>query len=457
MRDSFLLYCVEILTRRTQKTAQRNAEDGLPSAPFAKSPASSALKKSDPLFTALALVLGALMAFCSSASAIDWHRWRGPDLNGISKETGWSTTWPKDGPKQLWKASVGIGFSSVSVSQGRLFTLGNRDGTDTVFCFDAENGKELWKHSYECPLDAKYYEGGPGSTPTVDGDNVFTLSKRGHLFCFEAASGKVVWQKDLLAELGVKKPEWGFAGSPLVEGDLLILNLAEAGTAVDKRTGQVVWTSGKDMAGYATPVPLTSGAERAVALFSSKALVGVRVKDGKELWRYAWVERWSINNADPILMGNQIFISTFGRGCALLKLGAGTPTVVWENKNMGNHFNSCVLLDSYLYGIDGNTDRNERDLRCLDATTGEVKWKYNGLGLGSLIAANGKLIVLSEKGELVIAEASPKAFQPIARAQVLGGKCWTAPVLSNGRIYGRNAQGTLVCLDVKASPATASK
>jgi outer membrane protein assembly factor BamB len=182
----------------------------------------------------------------------------------------------------------------------------------------------------------------------------------------------------------------------------------------------------------------------------------VRVKDGKELWRYPWVERWSINAADPILAGDQVFISTFGRGCALLQLKADPPVVVWQNMNMGNHFNSCVFLDGYLYGIDGNTDRSEKDLRCLDLKTGKVQWQYKGPGLGSLLAADGKLIVLSEKGELVIAEASPKSFQPLARAQVLGGKCWTPPVLSDGRIYCRNAQGTLVCLDVKTPPATAS-
>jgi len=401
-----------------------------------------------------ALFFGALISLSPWASAIDWYRWRGPDLNGISKETGWSTSWPKEGPRQLWQASVGIGFSSVSVSKGRLFTIGNGAGKDTVFCFDAASGKELWKHSYECPLDAKYYEGGPGSTPTVDGNKVFTLSKCGHLFCFEAASGKVVWRKDLLEELGVKKPEWGFAGSPLVEGDWLILNLGEAGTAVDKRTGKVVWTSGKDIAGYATPVPFASGGDRAVAIFSGKALVAVRVKDGKELWRHPWVERWNINAADPIVVENQLFISTFGRGCALLRLEGEVPTLVWTNNNMGNHFNSCVLLDGCIYGIDGNTDRSEKDLRCLDFKTGKVQWQYTGLGLGSLMVADGKLIVLSERGELVIAEASPKSFQPIARAQVLGGKCWTPPVLSNGRIYCRNARGKLVCVDVKGAQVT---
>lgn len=386
----------------------------------------------------------------TSASALDWPRWRGPDGNGISKETGWTAAWPKEGPKQLWKASAGIGFSSVTVADGRVFTLGNASETDTVFCFDESAGKELWKHSYACQLDPKYYEGGPGSSPTIDGSRVYTLSKRGHLFCFEAATGKVIWQKNLLEELGVKKPEWGFAGSPVVEGNLLLLNLGEAGTAVDKITGKVVWTSGTEMAGYASAIPFQSGSERLAAIFSSKALVGVSVKTGKEHWRYPWVERWLINAADPILSADRLFISTFDKGCALLELrGGSNPNVVWENKNMGNHFNSCVLFEGHLYGVNGNTDKPDKDFRCLSFKDGSVKWTYTGLGLGSVMIADGKLIILSDRGELVVAPATPESFKPLARAQVLGGKCWTVPVLANGRIYCRNAQGTLVCLDVR--------
>src|SRR6185503_17146505 len=150
-------------------------------------------------------------------------------------------------------------------------------------------------------------------------------------------------------------------------GDLVVLNLGDAGTALDKRTGKVLWTSGKTLAGYATPVPLGQGDSRAVAIFSGGALVGVRVKDGAELWRYPWVERWKITAADPIRVGNDaLFICTFGKGGALLKLGTKEPAVIWENKNMANHFNSCVLLDGFLYGVRGNTDEPSKDFRCLD-------------------------------------------------------------------------------------------
>src|SRR5437588_2114457 len=391
------------------------------------------------------------LSVVSSAIPNDWPCWRGPNHDGISDEKGWSTSWPSDGPRRLWKASVGTGFSCVSVANGRLFTLGNKDETDTVYCFDAQSGKELWKYSYPCALDPIYYEGGPGSTPTVDGRKVYTFSKRGHLFCFNAADGKVLWRHNLMEELPAAKPRWGFAGSALIDGSLLLLNVGGAGAGFDKSTGKVAWKSDTNVAGYATPVPFTANGERCAALFSGKALAGVRARDGKELWQYPWVERWNLNAADPLLIGNNFFISSFGQGCALLKLNPEGPKPAWENKVMSHHFNCGVHLGGFIYGVNGNTDQPEKDLRCIEVATGEVKWKQSGIGLGSLMAADGKLIVLTDRGELLVAPATPDGFKPIARAQVLGGKCWTTPVLANGRIYCRNAEGTLVCLDVRTS------
>jgi outer membrane protein assembly factor BamB len=175
----------------------------------------------------------------------------------------------------------------------------------------------------------------------------------------------------------------------------------------------------------------------------------VNLEEGRELWRQKWLTHWDINIADPIIASDKIFVSTFDQGCALFQMNSGNVSTGWQNRNMANHFSSCVLVDGHLYGFDGNTDKAGPELRCLDFTTGTQKWAQPGLGLGALMAADDKLIVLTEKGELIIAEATPTAFKPISRAQVLGGRCWTTPVLSNGKIYCRNSKGDLVCLDVK--------
>jgi len=395
----------------------------------------------------LLILLAGLMAW--NAHALDWPRWRGPDLNGISKETGWLATWPAEGPKQLWKANVGIGFSSIAVSQGRAYTMGNQANQDTVFCFDAETGKEVWKHTYPAKLGAQSYEGGPHATPTVEAGRVYTLSKWGEIVCLDGETGKSIWSKNVARESGAKVPTWGFAGSVLVQGDTLYVNVGKAGMALAKADGKILWNTGPEPAGYATPVPITVGGQAALAVFGSKALFALDPKTGKELWSHPWKTSWDVNAADPILQGDALFISSgYDHGGALLRLGGGAPSVVWEKKDMRNHYNSCVLLDGHLYGFD-----EKGDLRCLDWSNGAVKWSESSLKKkdqqGSLMAADGKLIALGPNGELVIAEATPAGFKPISRAQVLDGKCWTMPVLANGRLYCRNAAGDLVCLDVK--------
>jgi outer membrane protein assembly factor BamB len=394
------------------------------------------------LFSAAAVV--ALILFGTfTSSGGDWPRWRGPDLNGISPEKGWQTQWPAEGPKQLWKASVGTGFSSFSVSEGRVYTMGNSANTDWVYCLEATTGKRVWGHSYPCPLDPKNFEGGPCATPTVADGRVYTFSRKGDLFCLDAAKGTVIWSKNLNRELGLEIPTWGCASSALVEGAMVVVNMGSAGVALDRKSGKVIWVSAKGPGAYATPVPLKIGSEQCLAILSRQSLIAVKAADGREVWSYPWKTDYDVNAADPIVDGDKVFISSgYNHGGALLKVDGQTPEKVWENKNLRNHFDSCVLWQGHLYGPDDN------GLRCVAFESGDLKWTYSAFGKGSLMVADGKLVGLSEKGELIIAEPTPAEFKPIARAQVLKGKCWTTPLLSNGHIYCRNAVGDMVCLDV---------
>ncbi len=392
-----------------------------------------------------------LLAASLPTRADDWPNWRGPNHNGISSETGWVAKWPADGPPQLWKASVGTGFSSVTVSKGRAYTMGNKDDVDTIYCFDAETGHVVWKKSYPCPADPLYYEGGTSATPTVDGNAVYTLSKHGNLYCLAADSGAVLWSKDLPAELGLEIPKWGFASSALVEGNLLVLNVGWQGTAFDKASGKVEWTTGKLASGYSTPLPCSFSGKPAFAIMTSAGAAGVDLATGKNLWQYPWKANYDLNIADPVINNDQVFVSSsYARIDALLQIQGRTPRVVWRNTVLGNQINSSVLLNGYLYGVDGTAGptANAR-LKCVDWNTGTVKWTFPDLGGGALMIADGKIIAISDKGELFTAAASPQSFTPISRAQVLGGRCWTVPVLANGRIYCRNARGDLACLDVK--------
>jgi outer membrane protein assembly factor BamB len=393
-----------------------------------------------------ALVVGCGWLASPDVTAADWPRYRGPNMDGISTESGWSVDWPATGPKELWKANVGIGFSSISTADGRAYTMGNAKDRDTIYCFDAATGQVLWEHSYVCKLNPKAYEGGPSATPTVEAGRVYTLSKDGEAFCLQAADGKVVWNAHLGKDLKAKVPGWGFASSPVILGNAVFLNVGTRGTALDKNTGKVLWTTGDQASGYSSLVPVTLGNTKSLVLFTAQSVAAVEPTTGKELWSYPWKTSYDVNAAEPIVSGDHVFISSgYNHGAALLRINNGKPERVWENKQMRNQHNSCVLINGALYGFDGDSNS---DLKCLDFNTGEVKWSQSGLGKGTLMAADGKLIVLAEKGELVIAAADPTAFKPLTRWQVLGGKCWTAPVLSNGRIYCRNARGDLVCVDV---------
>jgi outer membrane protein assembly factor BamB len=396
--------------------------------------------------------LAALLALAAPISAADWPCWRGPSHNGISAETQWRDTWPAAGPPIAWRANVGTGFSAVAVSGGKLYTLGNTDDRDTVYCLDAVTGKPIWKHSYDAPRDPKAFEGGPTSTPAVDGDRVYTLGRPGDLFCFDAASGKVLWSKNIATDTDQRVPSWGLSGSPIVHEDLLLLNVGDAGLALDKLTGKVVWNSERKDAGYSSPLPFRRGGEWFAAFSSEDGYVAVNARTGKPLWRINWPTQYGVNAADPIIAGDQVLISSgYNKGTALFPTTDAEPKAVWKNKVLRTQINSAVLLDEFVYGIDGDAGARAK-LVCVELKTGAVRWTEPAIGCGSVTGANGRLIVLSDEGELMVAPASPEKFAPTAKAKVLDGRCWTVPVLANGRVYCRNAAGDLVCVDLREMP-----
>lgn len=386
----------------------------------------------------------AFAVLATTAFADDWPQFRGPNRNGISNEKGWKSEWDGEAPI-AWKAEVGLGYSSIVVAQGRMATVGHADGKDTVFCFDATTGKELWKHTYPAELGDKYYEGGTTGTPTFDGDKLYWLSKWGDLFCFEAASGKIVWEKNIGKETGALTHTWGFTGAPLVHGDLLILNVGDAGAAVEKATGKLVWKSAAKDAGYSTPYPLGE----LVVLANPENYLAVNAKTGAEAWRFRHLTQYGVNAADPIVSGDLVFISSgYGKGGAQLKLGSAAPEQVWKTKKLRTQMNAAVLYEGHLYGVDGDTTTNAA-LKCLDWKTGDEKWAEPGFGSGGLIIADGKIIAMSGIGELMIAPASPDGFKPTTRMQVFGPKAWTPPVLANAHLYCRNNRGEVVVLKLK--------
>lgn len=378
-----------------------------------------------------------------------WPQWRGPERTGVSSESGWKTE-----GTELWKKDVGLGYSTVSIADGRLYTHGfvpasdgAEEGEDVIWCLNAEDGKEVWAHRYPAKRWAKYHAGGTNITPSIDGDRLFTANREGQFFCLDAKTGKVNWEKDAKKEAGTELPTWGFAAAPLVLEEAVLLNVGKV-IAYDKKSGKVLWKSDDLGHAYSTPVDLQWNQKPCLAVFNGGGLSILSQKDGKTLLNYEWKTRHDVNAASPVVIGEngeKVFISSgYNHGCAMVKLGAEAIEPVWESKIMRNHMSGSVLWENHLYGFDENT------LKCLDLD-GNAVWEQKGLGKGALLVAGGKLVIISEKGELVIADATPKGFEELSREKVLDGSvCWTTPVLLNGLVYVRNQGGSLVCRDHRA-------
>ena len=400
------------------------------------------------------LIFATTMIACGSAAAggggesegPDWPRWRGPDGNGVTVDSSFRPHKLGSKTKIAWQVDVGAGFSSPSIRGDRLYTMGNAGGADSVYCLDAGSGEEIWSHTYPCRAGS--YPG-PLSTPTVEGDAAYTLSKEGHLFCFDAESGAVRWQRHLTDDFGAPAPEWGFSSSVVVSGDVLLVNAFRAGVAIRKDSGDLVWMTEKEPCGYASPVLMDTDAGEHALFFGATALYGVDVATGAQLWSYPWVTAYDVNAADPLVIGENVFISSgYRTGCALIETSNNSPRVLWKNSAFSSHFSSFVYYDGYIYGNDGDANSHRGVFRCVRAADGEEMWSIDE-GMGSIIAVDGTIVLLSEKRLVVAVEPDPSGVSEIGRFELpVKGLFWTPPVLSRGRLYLRSMTGELYCLDV---------
>lgn len=407
-----------------------------------------------PVFKPFSIPLVCLL-LVASVRADDWPQWRGPRQDGICRETGLLAKWPEKGPIQLWRVPLGDGFSAVSVVAGRAYTcFGAKDG-EFAACLDAGSGKTLWKTRLGDHYTNGEYGDGPRATPNVDSGRVYVLGAKGALICLDASSGKQLWMADLLQLRGGKLPEYGFSASPVIVDDKVIAVVGAGGgkslAAFEKTTGKPLWTSLDNGIGYSTPrAVVVHGVLPQIIVLMGEALVDVSPDDGKEFWHLPWKTELDANVATPVVAENRLFVSTgYSTGCALFELSAkgGKPAAekLWANKEMKNYFATSVLWNGYLYGFDNNK------LACQDFRTGKVKWRAGGFNRGSLIVADGKLIILSAAGMLALAEPSPQGYHEMSKFQFCEDRTWTVPTVADGRLYVRNEK-ELACYNVRAEP-----
>jgi outer membrane protein assembly factor BamB len=386
-------------------------------------------------------------------AATDWPQWRGPRRNGISLETAWWARWPSNRPPRVaWRAQVGRGHASVSVSGGRAFTAGWNGREETLFCFDARTGQRLWARSYAATPVFQWP--GPRGTPTVEGDTVFTLSQHGLLRAWSTAEGQVRWSVPLAPALQPDK-DYGFPWSPLVAGPHLVFCAGANGLAVNKLTGALAWGNDGRSGACPSAVPFADAASRGVAVVAtapdrnSASVAGVEPATGRVLWRSTpWREKWGAVCSDLVFEGQHFFITSaeqFPR-CARFTIRGTTATEDWSNPRLASYTGGGVLLGSHLFGVS-----KAGLLKCLDWETGAERWSRRGFGeFGSLIAAGDRLLVqTSDTGELVVVAALPEAYQELRRFQVFTGepRTFTPPALAHDRVYCRSYAGEVVCLD----------
>ena len=430
------------------------------------------------------------------AHADDWPQYRGPKRDGISRETGWLTKWPDDGLKVLWKISVGRGYSSIAIANGRAYTLGllpkdpaKKDSLEeTVTCLDPETGKTLWQFAYAGVLDRQYP--GARSTPTIDGKVIYVYGQYGELFCLNAETGKVVWQKLMVKDLGAQKVTYGYAASPLLVGDLVIVpvrilaNKAPKESSVqptsnallmafNKHGGDEVWRVYHEShvlgGGYwACPTACVLNGKPCLVYSSGNACMGLEPETGKVVWKHIFSDedllrkqgRNGITAQEPVVLGKRVICcihpdNSNGLGVCL-EVNGDQVKEVWRHKLLDNYTCCNILWKGHVFGINHNdTASRIGPLYCFDVQTGQKKWEKTDVG-GAFAMADGKFITFTGE-RLILLEASIDECKELGRSQKLflpeevsyRYSDRIAPVLCNGRIYCRSQNGVLVCLDVR--------
>ncbi|MFT5527042.1 MAG: outer membrane protein assembly factor BamB [Pirellulaceae bacterium] len=398
--------------------------------------------------------------------ADNWVQYRGLAGDGASSESIGNVNWETKPPKVLWTSPTPLGFSSLAVADGRVFTIVAREVSgkklEVCLALDAESGRELW--GVQLGESDYGHDGGnsgapdnrggdgPRATPASDGKLVFVYDSHMLLSCLNASNGELVWKHDIVEEFGGQPIKWRNASSPLFIGDVIYVGGGGKGQsflAFNKETGKLIWKSGDETITHATPCFAEIGGARQVIFFAQSGLVGIAAEDGKELWRSKFP--FSVSSAaSPVVEGSRVYCSAgYGVGSAVFEVSASPEAKeVWFKPNrLMNHWSTPVIRDGHLYGIYEFKKYGKAPLLCVELATGEIKWSQLGFGPGNCILVGDNLVVLSDSGEVVIASASPDKYTELGRVQAVKGKCWSTPAFSNGRIYVRSTEEA-ACLDV---------
>jgi outer membrane protein assembly factor BamB len=383
-----------------------------------------------------------------------WTDFRGPNRDGRYEQMAISTVWPATGLPLVWRQPVGGGYSSFVVAEGRAFTIEQRRNREVATAYDLATGRELWAHAWDANFREPLGGDGPRATPTWHEGRVYALGAEGELRCLDARTGHRIWSSNILTDNQAQNLQWGMAASPLIVDDKVIVlpggSNGKSVAAYNKLTGEPVWRVLDDMQAYTSPMVVTLAGQRQLVVVSARRAMGLTVEAGALLWEYPWTTPFDVNVAQPVVIGeNRVFLSaSYGHGAALLEIARTEQGFdvknLWSNNHMKNKFTTSVLYDGYLYGLD------ESILACMDAQTGELKWKGGRYGFGEVALASGHLIVTTESGEVALVRAAPERFKELSRFQAISGKTWNHPAFADGYLLVRN-ETEMACFRIGAT------
>jgi outer membrane protein assembly factor BamB len=399
------------------------------------------------------LLFLAILALAQSTP--DWPQFLGPERDGVYRGPALAESWPAGGPRVLWKKEVGQGFSGPVVTQGRVILFHRVSDQEVVESFEARTGNPQWRYAYPTSYRDDFgFDAGPRAVPVVANDIVYTFGAEGQLHAVSLTSGKRIWSEDTMRSFKVSKGFFGAAGSPLVEDGKVIANIGGRGAGIvafDAKTGKVLWKATDDEASYSSPASATIGGRRSAVFLTRSRLLGLDPATGQVQFQRPWRARQSasVNAATPLIISDLIFVSAeYGPGAAVLRVDGSNLKELWASDDvLSNHYSTSVLRDGYLYGFHGRQEFGP-SFRAVELSTGKVRWSQDGFHAGSVTLARDRLLILRETGELILAEATPAAFRPLARAQVLPATVRAFPAVADGLLYVRNEK-TLVCLDLR--------
>jgi outer membrane protein assembly factor BamB len=427
-------------------------------------------------------VLAAAMLCVSSFAtrslrADDWPQWRGPNRDGVWRETGIVDKFKDKQLKLDWHVEIGPGYSGPTVADGRVFVtdrLVEPTQVERVHCFDWKTGHELWTDVYDCRYSGVGYEAGPRASVTIDDGRAYALGAMGNLHCLDAAKGKVLWQKDLLKEYQIQMPIWGIAAAPLVDGQLVIVQIGGEKACIvafDKVTGDEKWKSLDDRASYSAPIIIQQAGQRVLICWTGDSIAGLDPQSGKVFWQFPFKpSRMVLNVATPVVHDDRLFVTCFYDGSLMLRLDQKKLAVeeIWHkvgpDEQQTQALQSIISTPYFdgpnIYGVD-----SYGQLRCLDAATGDRIWESQAAvpkarwATIQMVRNGSRMFLFNERGQLIIARLSPEGYDEISRTQVIepttgqlpqrGGVCWSHPGFAYKHIFARNDR-ELVCGNLAA-------